>query len=484
MLRYNNHKQQQIFDPWGHLSPKRRLMLEESWPGLFRKFILPELPVKAFEPFFDSGFGRPTKNIDTVMGLLILQQTLDLDDEDVIRQLAFDIQFHYALNITEESDAARYICPKTLWNMRQIAVENGLDTVLFQLVTDKLANVFNVDTDKQRIDSVHIQSNMRKLGRIGIFSTGIHKFLKNLKRHHPALLECVETAIIDRYLSEKDLSCFAMVKPSESHKTLDQVSMDLYSLIQRFSDHDQVCAMHSYKLLERILSEQCEVKGSCGEVKVTVKQSKEVASDSLQNPSDPDASYSGHKGQGYQVQIMETYTDTEDKEQKSKTLNLITHVQVERAHESDANALIPAIDSAQQRDLGPTELLADSLYGSDENVQNAASKEVEVISPPMGSEKKGTMGLSDFCIEKSGKVICCPQGHGPMHSRKKKARFCAVFDSFHCIAAIAPIRPIARLLRAKRPFTYASPINSYASPCGDSIFKPKHSSNATDGDRE
>ena len=94
MLRFNDHKQQQLFDPWGHVSPKRRQMLEQSWPGLFRKFILPELPVREFAPFFNPGFGRPTKDISTVMGLLVLQQTLDLDDEETIEQLAFNIQVH------------------------------------------------------------------------------------------------------------------------------------------------------------------------------------------------------------------------------------------------------------------------------------------------------------------------------------------------------------------------------------------------------
>ena len=138
-------------------------MLDQSWPGLFRKFILPELPIREFAPFFNPGFGRPTKDISTVMGLLVLQQTLDLDDEETIEQLAFNIQVHYALDITEESDAAKYICPKTLWTMRRIAVENGLDAVLFHAGTQKIASVFNVNTDKQRIDSVHIQSNMRRL---------------------------------------------------------------------------------------------------------------------------------------------------------------------------------------------------------------------------------------------------------------------------------------------------------------------------------
>ena len=51
------------------------------------------------------------------------------------------------------------------------------------------------------------------------------------------------------------------------------------------------------------------------------------------------------KGQGYQLQFMETYTDTEDKEVKSKTLNLLTRVEIEKACDSDAQALIPAIES-------------------------------------------------------------------------------------------------------------------------------------------
>jgi len=42
-----------------------------------------------------------------------------------------------------------------------------------------------------------------------------------------------------------------------------------------------------------------------------LKKPKDISSDSLQNPSDPDATYDGHKGQGHQIQIMETYTESE-----------------------------------------------------------------------------------------------------------------------------------------------------------------------------
>ena len=54
--------------------------------------------------------------------------------------------------------------------MRGILTKKKLDTVLFSQITGKLARVFSVDTRNQRLDSVHIESNMRHLGRIRIFA--------------------------------------------------------------------------------------------------------------------------------------------------------------------------------------------------------------------------------------------------------------------------------------------------------------------------
>jgi hypothetical protein len=432
MIRIKDHKQGELFDPWSFLSPKRRRLLDQSWAGLFRKHILCELPVRQLAPFFAEGFGRPTKELHTVLAVLVLQQSLDLTDIETVNQLSFNIQWHYALNITEESDSAKYFCEKTLWNMRSIAVENTLETTLFEDITAKLADVFNVNTDKQRIDSVHIKSNMRRLGRIGIFSKSIHKFLVNLKRGYKPQFESVDQAIIDKYFSEKALGCFSMVKPSESTKTLASVAEDLFDLVEQFKDCKPVCAMHSYKLLERVLKEQCNLDVSDDKKAVAVKKPKEIASDSLQNPSDPDATYSGHKGQGYQLQIMESYTDSEDKEVKSKTLNLITHVEVEKACESDAQALIPAIESTQKRGLGPEELEADTLYGSDENYQAAKSMGVDLVAPVKGKPEKSAVSLSEFEFLKTGHVLACPQGQKPLTRKKKKTRFTQGFSCETC----------------------------------------------------
>jgi len=427
MITINSHKQRHLFDPWGYLSPKRRKMLDESWAGLFQKQILLTLPAKTIASYFDKSMGRPTKELHTALGVLVLQQTFNLTDLETVDQFAFNIQWHYALNIPEESDAAKYMCPKTLWNMRMVVTENNLDEKIFTEATQKLVDTFKVDPSQQRMDSTHIKSNMRRLGRICLFSAGIHKFLVNLKRGHEESFQKIDSRIIDTYLSKKDLGCFSRVKPSDSRKTLDEVSKDLFDLVQQFKNCDEIKNMQSYKQLERILKEQCNLTGS-DDKPVELKAPKDIPSDSLQNPSDSDVTYSGHKGQGYQVQIMETFTSQE----KEKKLNLLTYVEVEPAHESDAHGLMPGVESVEERNLLPEELLVDSLYGSDENCQRAKEHSVELIAPLMGAPKAEGICLSDFNFNEEGSIISCPQGHKPVKIKIKKGRITAAFDSKIC----------------------------------------------------
>lgn len=434
MFYTKDRKTGQLFDQWRYLGPKRRKLMDESWAGLFKEKILPELPVERMAPFFSPDQGRPTKELYAMLGAILFQQIFDLTDEETVTHMAFNLQWHYALDNPEESDGVKYLCPKTLWNMRNTLTDNDLDTVLFEKITATLAKVFEVDTSKQRIDSVHIKSNMRRLGRIGILVRCLHKFLVNLKRQYKELFETLPQELVEKYLSEKAVSCFSLVKPSETERTLASVSKDLFQVVQHFMDDLQVKAMHSYSLLLRVLHEQCRVKETAdGQlVEVEVKPSKEIPSASLQNPSDPDAGYSGHKGQGYQVQVMETYSTAAEEEASTPKLELITHVQVESANESDVHALLPAIESTAERGLGPQEVLADSLYGSDENCEAAKAMGVEVVSPVMGTPTEKVLLLADFEFAESGKVLQCPQGYAPVKVKGKGNRYTASFVLEEC----------------------------------------------------
>jgi len=410
MIHVKDHKQYDMFNPFEYLGPKRLALLESSWAHLFREEILHKLPAEKLFPLYSEHFGRRTKELYAMLGIVLLQQQMNLTDDETIQQFSFNIMWHYALNITDPSDVSSYISPRTLWTMRDSVARLGLEKKVFENVTDTLTKLFELDPSKQRLDSIHIFSNMAHLGRIRLFVRTIRTFLVNLKRHHAGRYQALGE-VATRY-EEKNDGRFA-VKPSESSRKLQEVGDDCFLLVERFKDHEAVVAMVSYQHLVRLLTEQCVLEKSDASTVVTIKPNKDVPSDSLQNPSDPDAGYCGHKGKGYQMQVMETYSP--DKSQP----NLITHVKVEAAHESDSNALIPAIEDAAQRELSPKALLADSLYGSDDNVEQAKELGVEVISPTMGTQSH-KIGLADFTFSDSDEIIACPAGQTPQRTKTGK----------------------------------------------------------------
>ena len=410
MIHTKDHKQLDMFNPFAHLGPKRLALLESSWAHLFREEILHRLPVEKLFSEFDEFRGRKTKELYAMLGLILIQQMEDCTDSDAVDNFALNLKWQYALNITDATDFASYVAPRTLWNIRDIVARQGVQDSLFENVTDALKTLFSLDSSKQRLDSVHIFSNMAHLGRIRLFVRTIRTFLVNLKRHLPGQYESLGDLVL-RYDKKSD-GAFA-VKPTESAKKLASLGDDSFLLVERFKDDLAVTSMASYKHLVRLFSEQCIVETDDNGVKAVIKANKEVSSSSLQNPSDPDAGYSGHKGKGYQMQVMETWS------QNKSQPNLITHIKVESADTSDTQAVLPAITDAAERGLAPAELLADSLYGSDDNIEQAKEQGVTVISPAMGTES-GTISLADFRFSESDELIACPEGKHPLRIKTGK----------------------------------------------------------------
>ena len=118
--------------------------------------------------------------------------------------------------------------------------------------------------------------------------------------------------------------------------------------------------LEEYRLLERLLREQCHVgkhrdgrprdddddAGEC-KVPVALKDPKQVSADSLQSPHDPDVTYSGHKGKGYEVQVAETCHE-------ENATQLITHVEVTPSSGSDTDVSVPVVDGLAERKVRPT----------------------------------------------------------------------------------------------------------------------------------
>lgn len=143
-------------------------MLEHGWAGVFRTYLFDELPLAEIKKRFHDTMGRPSKELYAMLGVLILQQLFDFTDEQTVEAFAFNVGWHYALDIRDESDNSMYVCERTLREYRQMAVESKIDEILFRSLTDTLLKAFQIPTGKQRLDSTHLQSNMKRLSRLDL----------------------------------------------------------------------------------------------------------------------------------------------------------------------------------------------------------------------------------------------------------------------------------------------------------------------------
>jgi len=406
-------RQNSLFDPYVDVfSPLARKRLENGWPALFRAALLEMMPAKPLGQHYHPTHGRPTKELYSMAGLLFLQEAFDWNNAQAVEAFLFRSDVQFALHLEPSVDE---LCERTLERYRKHFIDDDLAAQTMHDVTGRLVELLDLDVSRQRLDSTHVFSNMASFGRTRLLGVTVKRFLTQVKRHAPEAYESLPEALRSRY-AESVGKLFAQKKQSapQRQKTLQQVAQDVRDLIDRFADDAALVKRSSYQALLRVFEEHCEIV----EDKVQLRPKTSAAS--LQNPSDPDATYDGLKGQGYQLQISETCGDNE--------VQLIVATLPQTAVEHDANALQPILEQLQEQELLPESMLADTAFGSDENVRLAEGMGVELASPvggPKGAEKTepspvGTpvlepLSIDDFALdERTGKVNACPAGRIPL----------------------------------------------------------------------
>lgn len=406
MQRIVNPLQTRLFDPFDPvLTEKTRKRLLDDWPGVFRHVILELMPVNTLGEHYNPDLGRPTKELYSMAGLVFMMEFFDWTKAEALNAYSFHMDVHYALNM---EPVTHDLGIRTLERYIVLFEKDELAKKIFHDVTTMLAELLELKVDKQRLDSTHIFSDMASFGRTRLMGVAIKRFLTQVLRHHPNAYEALPEVLRQRYRPSVHQMFGDTGKDKKSRRLLrQQVAEDMHFLIGHFTAMAPLNNGTCYKAMERIFYEQCEVH----EGKVTVKD--KVGSRVMQNPSEPDATYDGHKGPGYQAQISETcHPDNE--------VQLATAVIPQTAAEPDPEAVEPMLDILEQSALLPEELLVDTSYASDENVQKAESRGVELVGPVPGSGGPASddeLTIDDFNIDESTEqVICCPAGHEPVSS--------------------------------------------------------------------
>jgi hypothetical protein len=412
-------RQISLFDSFADVfSPLARKRLEAGWSAIFRAVLLELMPVQALGQHFHPTFGRPTKELYSIAGLLFLQETFDWTNAEAVEAYLFRTDVQFALNLEPGIDE---LCDRTLERYRRQFIDDDLAAQAMHEVTGRLVQLLELDITRQRLDSTHVFSNMANFGRTRLLGVTVKRFLTQVRRHAPEAYDALPETLRTRYATSVG-KLFAGKKqsPEQRTKTLQQVAEDVRDLIDRFAADASMTGRSSYQALVRAFADHCEI------VADTVKVRPKAKVDSLQNPSDPDATYDGHKGQGYKLQISETCGVGE-----VGGVQLIVGALAQTAAEHDANALKPMLEQLQEQQRLPESMLADTAFGSDENVRLAEALGTELVSPvagPKGEEKAAVisstadaaaamepLSIDDFAIdERTGQVKACPSGKIPL----------------------------------------------------------------------
>ena len=404
-------RQKVLFDPAETMfSPMAVKHMLEDWPGLFRRQILHLMPAGKLAERFHPTLGCPTKELYSMAGAIFLKEFFDLTIEEAVHRYLTSGDWHYALNLVPTTVSMSHA---SIERYMKYFSEDDLAREIFHRVTSALIEALELDVSRQRLDSTHVFSDMATFGRTRLMGVTIKRFLTQLKRHDRAAYEALPEELQSRY-APSQAKLFGDVAPDGRKRLRQTVAEDLLALVNRFSDDPAVTNRTSYLAMQRVLHEQCEVSEDKTAVEVKAKTGGNV----MQNPSDPDASYDGHKGPGYQAQIAETCGGGNDQQ-------LITAVEVEPAHCSDAEALEPMLDQLDEHDRRPESLSADTHYGGDANVVSAERRGVDIQSPVGGPPPRNDEDLTvdDFVIDERTEVAeRCPAGCEPESSEHDERR--------------------------------------------------------------
>jgi len=409
MKHFTDPRQSRLFDPFADVfSEMAYRRIRDGWQGVFRHVILELLPARELGEHFHEVLGRPTKELYSVAGLLLIKEFKNWTLPEAAEAYMFHADVQYALNL---EPAQQSLCERTIERYEDIFREDDLAAQVMHTVTVCLAEVLEIHIDQQRLDSTHVFSDMATFGRTRMMGVAIRRFLTQVKRHAAETYPGLPEELRRRYEPAEHQLFGKAGKDAEGRARLrQQVAEDLHFLVERFADDPAMVQRTSYQSLVVIFQQQCVVES--GTVVVRAK----TGGHCVQNPSDPDATYDGKKGPGYQVQLVETcHPDNE--------VQLLTVALPQTAVASDAHALTPVLADLAKKELLPKEMTADTAYGSDENQQLAAKYGVELVSPVSGPKTDPhQLNVDDFAIdEATGQVTSCPAGHEPLESTRDAA---------------------------------------------------------------
>ena len=429
MFRKNGHHQQtSMFSSISSLPQKLQNRLEESWAGTFYRQWFARIDEELFSVLYSDEPSRPNIPINVLVGLETLKSGFGWSDEEMYDHFCFDMQVRYALGYRDLREGHFEL--RTMYNFRrrlsqqmQASGENLIEKA-FEQVTDEQIAAFQLKTNKLRMDSTLIASNIREMSRLQLL-------VEVLQRAHRILKEAEQEQYADDfapYLKGSSGQYIYHIKGEKSGEHLRRIGELMRKLLAELpaSYVDE----SSYQLLQRVFREHFVVE----EAELRVKEGQELSASSLQSPDDQEATYRQKRGEGH-TGYAANLTETCDPE---NPLQLIVETQTASNNRDDAAMLAEALADLKER-TDVEQIYTDGGYNSPEVDAAMRGCQVEQIQTAIRGRKRapGKLGLDDFGwgtnADAQPQTVTCPHGQQvAVQAGRNPLRYQAGFDAASC----------------------------------------------------
>ncbi len=448
----NCFQQISFFDSFDELPDYLKKYLLKSWAHTFQETIFPEINEDRFAVLYSDKPSRPNSYVNVIIGALIIKELYDLNDEQLVASIHMNLEFQYALRLTSEERPPVSI--NTFTNFRNRVTdyyeETGQDLIQQEVesLADLIAEELEIEEEMARIDSFMVASACRSLSRIELVYKVNENFIKMLNKTSPHLIP----KELEAYLSEGHRNeVIYQTKNSEAEtkleKLLDQAK-ELYDIALKAER--QVTDSEEFQLLKRMLKEQTKDDDDFDNIEP--KEGKDISPESLQNPSDPDATYryKYDDNTGYVGNVVE-YFDGDNS--VIITYDLKPNIYSDQKFSEDAIEKL-ASDNEDKEDINQDtddnqevekaeensdflKLLMDGTYYSFDLASEALSRGIKFIPGELTIRKPAQDKMTfyeNFDLDDSrDKITGCASGKEPDYQEAKdNGDYYATFDKGVC----------------------------------------------------
>jgi len=434
MYRQNDdHRQWPLLSDLTSLPPKLQERLSGSWAGTFYQEVFARLDEGPFAVLYSEKGSRPNIPVNVLVGLEILKAGFGWSDEELYDHYCFDLQVRYALGYRQLSEGQFEL--RTLYNFRGRLSEHmhnqGEDLLeqAFKQVSDEQVVAYGLKTDKLRMDSSQIASNIRQCSRLQL----LVEVLRRVHRELNAADSQAYESLFAPYLKGSSGQYIYRLKPTEYEQHLAQVGQDMAQLVTELGP--TYGEKPGYQLLVRVFEEHfivtdTPVGDDDDQSGLRPRQGDELSAGSLQSPDDQTATYrykrnQGHRG--YVANVAETC-------HPQNPFQLLLDLQTCPNNTDDAQMLVEGLPSLKQR-TELDELHTDGGYNSPQVDQVLRQERVSQVQTAIRGRQPNPdqLNLDDLTweLDPDGRPLAATAPNGQqaqLSPGRKPDRYIARFD--------------------------------------------------------